>query len=114
TGILSLHCPVVTSWRHYRKSTSVGIDLQSCIVVIVGALASTAFAAEGPASVVVRGAKGIIADTEFLNATALAIRGDKIVAVGSDQAIDEWTGPETARLLFTGITSKTDRFEALF
>jgi predicted amidohydrolase YtcJ len=52
-------------------------------------------AAEIPASLVVRGAKVITMDPDLPAATAVAVRDDKIVAVGSDESIASWVGPQT-------------------
>jgi len=51
--------------------------------------------AVAPASIVLRGAKVITLDAELPNATAVAVRGDKIVAVGSDESLTTWIGPNT-------------------
>lgn len=52
-------------------------------------------AADRPASLVLRGAKVITLTADAPGATAVAVGGDKIVAVGSDAAIADWIGPQT-------------------
>ncbi|NQT40617.1 MAG: amidohydrolase family protein, partial [Planctomycetes bacterium] len=48
-----------------------------------------------PAHLVLRGGKIVTVDPELPEATALAVHGDKIVAVGSDEAMKEWIGDNT-------------------
>ncbi len=50
---------------------------------------------ESPADLVVRASKVITVDRDFRIATAVAIRGDRIVAVGGDDEIVRWIGPST-------------------
>lgn len=54
-----------------------------------------AWGAERPASLVLRGAKVITVADNPASATAVAIAGDKIVAVGSDESVAVWIGPQT-------------------
>ncbi len=60
--------------------------------------AGVARAAEPPADLVVVGAAIATLDPARPEATALAVRGDRIVAVGSDAEIAAFAGPATRRL----------------
>ncbi|MBX6311326.1 MAG: amidohydrolase [Isosphaeraceae bacterium] len=52
--------------------------------------------ADGPAAdLVIRNAKVITVDRDFRIAEAVAIRGDRILAVGTDEAVRRRAGPET-------------------
>ncbi len=48
-----------------------------------------------PADLVVRGGKIVTVEERFPEARALAVRGDRIAAVGSDEQIAPWIGPKT-------------------
>ena len=89
----------------------------TCVVVLTGLIAaslacsgqepasaqSTGAAAPGaPADTVLTGGKVITVDDQFSIAQAVAVRGDRIVAVGTDQAIDRLVGPNTRRIDLRG------------
>ena len=63
--------------------------------MLFAALTSSVAAADTPASIVLRGANVITVDPKMPNASAVAIRDDRIVAVGSDESIAAWIGPNT-------------------
>lgn len=52
-------------------------------------------AAVSPATMVLRGAKVITVADDSPGATAVAISGDRIIAVGRDEAVSAWIGPKT-------------------
>lgn len=64
------------------------------VAICIVSMAS-AGGAERPASLVLRGAKVITVTGDSPNATAVAVSGDKLVAVGSDESIATWIGPQT-------------------
>lgn len=64
-------------------------------ITIVVVLTSVAVRAEAPATLVLRNANVVTLDAAIPKATAVAVVNDKIVAVGSDEAIAEWIGPKT-------------------
>ena len=72
----------------YRTLLTAGVSL----------LALASIAAEDlpmPADLVIFNAKVITVNSNFALAQALAIRGDKIVAVGKDKQMDPYKGPDT-------------------
>src|SRR4051812_12979950 len=69
-------------------------------IVVIGALLAMASAvsvlrAQQPVDVVFTNGKIITVDDRFSIAQAVAIRGDRIVAVGTNQAISRLAGPNT-------------------
>ena len=73
----------------------------------VSILASGSFAAEDlpvPADLIIFNAKVITVNSNFSVAQALAIRGDKIVAVGKDKQMDPFKGADTQMLDAQGKT----------
>ena len=74
------------------KSTSL---VGGCI--LVGTLSGAAFAqgVSGQADVVLTNGKIITVDDKFTIAQAVAIKGDRIVAVGTNQEITRLAGPST-------------------
>jgi predicted amidohydrolase YtcJ len=60
------------------------------------------FAQQPPADVILSGGKIITVDERFTIAQAVAIRGDRFVAVGSDQEIARLAGPATRRIDLRG------------
>jgi predicted amidohydrolase YtcJ len=77
------------------KNVRLGIAKLVLAIEFVGSIVVPALGAEDPASIVVRGAKVTTVDDVVNNASAVAIRGDRIVAVGSDASMTAWTGPKT-------------------
>ncbi len=67
-----------------------------------GAAGSGAAAPGAPADTVLTGGKVITVDDQFSIAQAVAVRGDRIVAVGTDQEIDRLVGPNTRRIDLRG------------
>ena len=55
-----------------------------------------------PADVIISNGKIITVDERFTIAQAVAVRGDRIVAVGSDAEIAKWAGPATRRIDLRG------------
>jgi hypothetical protein len=89
----------------------------ACAVVVAGLIAaslacrtqepasaqSSGAAARGaPADTVLTGGKVITVDDQFSIAQAVAVRGDRIVAVGTDQEINQLAGPNTRRIDLRG------------
>lgn len=70
------------------------IRLSLFVVMIVG-LSLPVSGADVPASLVLRGAKVITVGPDVPSTTAIAVDGDRIVAVGSDASIAAWIGPKT-------------------
>lgn len=68
------------------------------VALMLWLVVGSARAAESPADLVVMGAAIATMDPARPEATALAVRGDRIVAVGSDAEIAAWVGPDTRRL----------------
>lgn len=65
------------------------------IVALVVTITSSADGADVEASLVLRGAKVLTIDTNQQVATAVAVSGDKISAIGSDESIGSFIGPKT-------------------
>ena len=65
------------------------------LAMVLVTMASPAVSADPPASMVVRGAKVITVTPGLPQATAIAIRGTEIVAVGSDESMIDRIGPNT-------------------
>jgi hypothetical protein len=87
----------------------------ACAVVVAGVVAASvtfevrqsvsaqgSAAAGAPADTVLTGGKVITVDDRFAIAQAVAVRGDRIVAVGTDQEIDRLVGPRTRRIDLRG------------
>lgn len=68
------------------------------VALMLWLVVGSARAAESPADLVVVGAAIATMDPARPEATALAVRGDRIVAVGSDAEIAALVGPDTRRL----------------
>ncbi len=84
-----------------------GLPSFGCASVVLCALWSVSAAAQGPAAapdLILHGGKIITVDTRFSIAEAVAIRGDRIVAVGADSAIRSMAGPDTRVLELQGRT----------
>src|SRR3712207_4048579 len=72
------------------------------IVLSAAWLVAAVAAAEEPADLVLRGGKIATVDHRRPVAEALAVKGDRIVAVGSNHDIARWTGPQTQVLELEG------------
>jgi predicted amidohydrolase YtcJ len=66
--------------------------------LLVAAVLVTVRAQQPAADVILTNAKVITVDERFTIAQAVAIRGDRIVAVGANQAIEALAGPATRRI----------------
>lgn len=84
-----------TSARARRLSCSAGL-LLLCAVTLAGQ--------QPPADVVITNAKVVTVDDRFTIAQAVAIRGERIVAVGTSQEIGRLAGPGTTRIDARGRT----------
>lgn len=56
----------------------------------------------GPADLVLRGGKLVTVDSKQPEAQALAVTKERIVAIGSDQQIESWIGPQTQTIDLKG------------
>ena len=77
----------------------------ACASMLVSAqqpASAQGFGAAGPADIVLTGGKIITVDNKFSIAQAVAIRGDRIVAVGTNQQINALAGPTTRRIDLRG------------
>jgi predicted amidohydrolase YtcJ len=72
------------------------------VTIVVLAGASVLVAQQAPVDVILSGGKIITVDERFTIAQAVAVRGDRIVAVGSDQDIARLAGPATRRIDLRG------------
>jgi predicted amidohydrolase YtcJ len=72
------------------------------MVVLVAIASALVVAQQTPADVILSNGKIITVDERFTIAQAVAIRGDRIVAVGSDQEIARLAGPATRRIDLRG------------
>jgi len=71
--------------------------------LILAALAATCLCAQqGPPDLILSNGKVITVDERFTIAQALAVRGDRIVAVGTNQEIGQMAGPNTRRIDLRG------------
>lgn len=68
-------------------------------------LGSAAYAqAPGPADLLLRNGKILTVDADFTTAEAIAIRGERILAVGSDESVSQTAGPATEIIDLDGAT----------
>ena len=75
--------------------------LKPLLLGLIGAVAgaaATIHAQQQPADVILTNGKVITVDNKFTVAQAVAIRGDRFVAVGSNQDIAKLAGPNTRRI----------------
>jgi len=70
----------------------------------VGAAAVSVTAQRPPADLILSNGKIATVDEAFRFAQAVAVRGDRIVAVGSNQDVESWAGPGTRRIDLAGRT----------
>ncbi len=75
-----------------------------CLILILGCLLLVVSCAAPPdaADLVLRNGKIITVDDSQPTAQSVAIRGDRLVAVGSDSQIEPFIGPETEVLELGG------------
>ena len=90
------------SRRRSSRAVVVGTLMTRCISIVVGALARSicglGAAAATQADLVLTNGKIITVDERFTIAQAVAIAGDRIVAVGTNQDITRLAGPDTRRI----------------
>lgn len=106
------HCSrQVLSWPRLpgclsrRRFTALAALTLAWSLVASGALADEQQAtADGPADLILTGGKILTVDNNFTIASAMAIRGERIVAVGSDEQINRLAGPNTRRIDLGGKT----------
>lgn len=67
-------------------------------------LLSVVLLANDPADLIVHHAKVVTVDSEFRIAEAIAVRGDRVIAVGTDEDVLKLTGPKTKVLDLQGRT----------
>jgi predicted amidohydrolase YtcJ len=73
------------------------------VVAVVTAGVLSVEAQQGtPADIILTNGKIITVDDQFSIAQAVAVRGDRIVAVGTNQAITQMAGPKTRRIDLRG------------
>jgi len=73
----------------------------AALLVVAGALALVS-AQQGAPDIILSNGKVITVDERFQVAQAIAIRGDRIVAVGSNQDVTRMAGPNTRRIDLRG------------
>ncbi|HTS71056.1 MAG TPA: amidohydrolase [Terriglobia bacterium] len=74
------------------------------LIVLITSLCLVACRHEAPPDLIVHHAKIVTVDANFQIAEAMAIRGNRIVAVGSNDAVLALAGPETKRIDLQGKT----------
>lgn len=74
----------------------------AALVLLLGI--TPAAAQQAPADIILTGGKIVTVDARFTIAEALAIRGQRIVAVGSGAEIDKLKGPQTRTIALNGRT----------
>jgi predicted amidohydrolase YtcJ len=74
------------------------------VLVLAFAFAARAFAASGPADLIVTNGKIVTVDQRFAIAQAVAVTGQRIVAVGRNGDIEKLAGPATRRIDVGGRT----------
>jgi predicted amidohydrolase YtcJ len=78
--------------------------MSSRLILVVLLTAVTVLAQQQPADLILSNGKIITVDDRFSIAEAVAIRGDRIAATGSNQAIATLAGPNTRRIDLKGRT----------
>ena len=81
--------------KNWRPGVAAGL-----FAALAGMMASSGAQAQpqAPADIVLTNGKIITVDDKFSVAQAVAIRGDRIVAVGTNQAVNALAGPNTRRI----------------
>jgi predicted amidohydrolase YtcJ len=72
------------------------------IAIVLSILGITRVPAQAPADLILTNGTIVTVDERFTIAQAVAIRGDRFIAVGSDQAIGTLAGPSTRRIDLRG------------
>jgi predicted amidohydrolase YtcJ len=85
-----------------NMKTPIGKMVMTAVLCAIGGGAAAAQAQRPAASLILSNGKIITVDERFSIAQAVAIRGDRIVAVGSNQEIAQWAGPDTRRIDLKG------------
>jgi predicted amidohydrolase YtcJ len=82
-----------------------GYRSRSALALVVLATVAVTVAAQRPAAdLILSNGKVATVDEAFRFAQAVAVRGDRIVAVGSNQEVESWAGPATRRVDLAGRT----------
>jgi predicted amidohydrolase YtcJ len=71
-------------------------------ILVAAAVVTGLYAQQGPPDLILSNGKIITVDERFTIAEAVAVRGDRIVAVGSNRQIAQMAGPETRRIDLRG------------
>ena len=74
--------------------------MSALLVLDPGASGIVAQGGPTPADLVLRGGKVVTVDDLDRIAEAIAVRGNRIVAVGDDREMERWIGPETEEAAF--------------
>ena len=91
--------------RSTSVTTLIAVALAGAVSLVIAqppASAQRSGAAAPPADVIISNGKIITVDERFTIAQAVAVRGDRIVAVGSDAEIAKLAGPATRRIDLRG------------
>src|SRR5258705_12751512 len=81
-----------------RRILACGAALLMCAGVLLRAQQPGEVARDRPADLILTNGKIITVDEKFTIAQAVAIKGDRVVAVGTNQQIAQLGGPATRRL----------------
>ncbi|REJ76071.1 MAG: amidohydrolase [Acidobacteria bacterium] len=76
--------------------------LLAIFALILSGCENTASTVDDPADLVLLNGKIVTVDEKETEAQALAVKGDKIVAVGTDEEIQKYVGPETEKIDLEG------------
>jgi predicted amidohydrolase YtcJ len=85
-----------------RRAAAAGALLALLGTLAVAATAITALAASGPADVILTGGRVFTSDPDRPWAEAVAVRGDRISAVGTSREVEKLAGPKTRRIDLAG------------
>jgi predicted amidohydrolase YtcJ len=84
--------------------TLTAVSLVAIVSVLLGAQRTSSSGTAASATLVLRGGKVITVDSNGTIASAVAIAGNRIAAVGSDESIQQFVGPETRVIELQGRT----------
>ena len=96
----------MTIWKLPAKAAGSAHGVPDCLVLLLfvawAAGSRPAVGGQPPADLVLRGGRIVTMDEAKPEAEALAVRGDRIVAVGTGSEVEQWIGPDTRVIRLQG------------